>query len=170
MAAVKVFIAGSRAISRLNEVLRQRLDRIIAEGHEVLVGDANGADRIVQQHLATRKYPKVAVYCTGGRCRNNVGEWTTVAVAPPPGVRAGFDFYTVKDREMAIRATHGFMLWDGESRGTLTNISNLVRDQKPVVVYFSPTKAFVTIKTAPELDALLAQSASLGTHSVRRHA
>ena len=42
---VKVFIAGSRAISRLSEPLRERLDRIVAEGHEVPVGDANGADR-----------------------------------------------------------------------------------------------------------------------------
>ena len=170
MSAVRVFIAGSRAISRLNESLRLRLDRIMAEGHEVLVGDANGADRIVQQYLADRRYRDVTVYCTGGRCRNNVGSWVTAAISPPAGVHGGADFYAVKDREMAANATHGLMLWDGESRGTLTNIKNLMRDRKPVVVYLSPSKTFLTIKTATDLDALLAQATPSARHEVRRHA
>lgn len=170
MSSVKVFIAGSRAISRLNESLRARLDRIIAEGHAVLVGDANGADRIVQQYLADRHYRDVTVYCTGGRCRNNVGSWVTAAIAPPAGIHGGADFYAVKDREMAATATHGLMLWDGESRGTLTNIKNLVRDRKPVVVYFSPSKTFLTVKNAADLDALLAQATPTAGHEVRRQA
>ena len=162
MSAVKVFIAGSRALSRLNDALRQRLDRIIDERHAVLVGDASGADRAVQQYLADKRYGNVTVYCTGARCRNNVGQWPTMVVAPPAGVRGGFDFYAAKDREMAVRASHGLMLWDGESRGTLTNIRNLVDSHKPVVVYLSPAKAFLTVKTSVELDHLLSQSLSSG--------
>jgi hypothetical protein len=71
---------------------------------------------------------------------------------------------------MAANATHGLMLWDGESRGTLTNIKNLVRDRKPVVVYLGPVKTFITIKTATDLDALLAQAATTAKPEVRRHA
>ena len=160
MTPVKVFIAGSRAISRLNDALRQRLDRIIAEGHSVLVGDANGADKIVQKHFADQQYGKVVVYCTGLKCRNNLGQWSVHPVAPPPNVHGGFDFYTAKDREMAADATHGLMLWDGESRGTFTNINNLVRASKPVVVYLGPTKAFLNIKTDSDIDALLASASS----------
>ena len=167
MAAVKVFIAGSRALSRLNDLLRQRLDRIMAERHEVLVGDANGADRAVQQYLAEREYRDVTVYYTGGRCRNNVGRWTTLSVAPPTGVYGGFDFYAAKDREMAARATHGLMLWDGESRGTFTNIKNLVGEHKPVVVYLSPVETFVNILTPVDVDTLLARAAPAGRQEVR---
>jgi hypothetical protein len=170
MPAVKVFIGGSRAISRLNELLRLRLDRIMAEGHEVLVGDASGADRIVQQYLADHHYADVTVYCTGGRCRNNVGLWVTAAVSPPIGVHRGAEFYAAKDREMAANATHGLMLWDGESRGTLTNVRNLLRDHKPVVVYLSPARTFITVKTAADLDALLAQTTPVAKPEVRRHA
>ncbi|OFV92275.1 MAG: hypothetical protein A3H95_04135 [Acidobacteria bacterium RIFCSPLOWO2_02_FULL_64_15] len=170
MAPVKVFIAGSRSVSRLNDALKQRLDRIVAEQHEVLVGDANGADRAVQQYLADRQYRTVTVYCTGGRCRNNVGGWSTLPVEPPAGVRAGFDFYAAKDREMAVHATHGLMLWDGESRGTLTNIKNLVRNNKPVVVYLSAAKTFLNLKTPADLDVLLAQAGSSAGHEVRRRA
>ena len=46
-----VFIGGSRRISRLNAEVRSRLDRIVDQKLPVLVGDANGADRSVQQYL-----------------------------------------------------------------------------------------------------------------------
>lgn len=150
---------------RLNELLRERLDRIMAQGHDVLVGDANGADRVVQQYLADHHYLNVTVYCTGTRCRNNVGDWPTMAIAPPAGLHGGFDFHAVKDREMAANATHGLMLWDGESRGTFVNIKNLVRANKPVVVYLSPAKAFVNIKTPDDVDALVAQAAPSVAHA-----
>jgi hypothetical protein len=169
MPAVKVFIGGSRAVARLNDALRKRLDRIIAERHEVLIGDANGADRIVQQYLADHQYRAVTVYCTGSRCRNNVGQWTTNAIAPPASTNGGFDFYAVKDREMAANATHGLMLWDGKSRGTFTNIKNLVRDHKPVVVYLSPTKSFLNVKAPIDLDSLVAQAAPAAARDLRRH-
>ena len=170
MTPVKVFIAGSRALSRLNDAVRERLDRIIDERHEVLIGDASGADRIVQQYLADRHYRKVTVYCTGGRCRNNVGQWATLAIAPPAGVHNGRGFYTVKDQEMAANATHGLMLWDGESRGTFANIRTLVRGSKPVVVYLSPAKEFVNVKTPGDIDALLTQAQPVARHEVRRRA
>ena len=155
MPNVKLFIGGSRAVSKLKAPLRERLDRIIAQGHQVLIGDANGADRIVQQHLAAKHYPNVTVFCSGGRCRNNVGEWPTVAIVPPAGVHGGFDFYAAKDREMASNATHGFMLWDGKSRGTFANIKNLVRDGKPVVVYLSGNGDFLQVRNLTEVESVL---------------
>ena len=56
---------------------------------------------------------------------------------------------------MASDATHGLMLWDGESRGTFTNINNLVSEGKPVVVYIGPSKSFINVKTQSDIDALL---------------
>jgi hypothetical protein len=41
----KVFVGGSRKISRLNEQVRKRLDQIIEKQLQVLLGDANGADK-----------------------------------------------------------------------------------------------------------------------------
>lgn len=154
MFKIRVFVAGSRSVSRLNDLIRGRLDSVMAEGHDVLIGDARGADRVVQQYLAEHRYSQVVVYFTRGRCRNNVGGWRTVAVDPPPGVNRGFEFYAVKDRQMAAAATHGLMLWDGESRGTFTNIKNLIAARKPVIVYLSPAKTFVIVRTESDLADL----------------
>ena len=61
---------------------------------------------------------------------------------------------------MAEAAEYGLMLWDGKSKGTVSNVVNLSRDHKPVVVYVTPTKHFQTIKTADDLRNLLAQGDS----------
>jgi hypothetical protein len=67
---MKIFIGGSRAVSRLNEVIRARLDDFIRRGDAILIGDANGADKAVQQYFAERHYPNVEVFCME-ECRNN---------------------------------------------------------------------------------------------------
>lgn len=46
-----VFIGGSRRISRLNDMIRERLDLIVNKKLQVLLGDANGADKAVQAYL-----------------------------------------------------------------------------------------------------------------------
>lgn len=71
----KVFIGGSRRVSRLNADVRERLDGIIEKGLPVVIGDANGVDKAVQQYLQSRGYERVEVFSVEGGCRNNVGKW-----------------------------------------------------------------------------------------------
>lgn len=150
-----VFVAGSRQISRLPAEVGSRLDTMIEKGFEILVGDANGADKAVQRHLADKGYTNVFVHCMKDHRRNNLGSWPTRQVVAPRGAK-GFDYYSVKDRAMAEAAEYGLMLWDGKSKGTVNNVVNLSRDHKPVVAYVARTRQFRTIKTFDDLKSLLA--------------
>jgi hypothetical protein len=138
--------------------VKRRLDTMIEKHFQILVGDANGADKAVQRYLADQSDPNVLVLCMKDHCRNNVGNWPTREVAPR-GAK-GFDYYSLKDREMAEAAESGLMLWDGKSKGTVNNVVNLLRDHKPVVVYVAPTKQFRTIKSLDDLKDLLAEGDS----------
>ena len=155
MSSPTVFVAGSRQISRLPAEVKSRIDTMVEKGFQILVGDANGADKAVQRYLADKAYPNVLVHCMEKHCRNNVGNWPTREVPAPRGAR-GFDFYSVKDHAMADAAEYGLMLWDGKSKGTVNNVVNLFRHHKAVVVYVAPTKQFLTIKTFDDLKGLLA--------------
>ena len=95
------------------------------------------------------------VFCTGNRCRNNIGQWETRNVAADKRSK-GFSFYVVKDLQMAKEATYGFMIWDAKSKGTLNNVLNLLRLEKKILVYSAPTQSFQTVRTADDLHALLA--------------
>jgi hypothetical protein len=150
----RVFLGGSRKVSRLNEPIRERLEQIVRRRMQVLIGDANGADKAMQRQLAEWAYPNVVVYFVGTSPRNNVGAWPTHHVPTPPGAR-GFDFYSVKDRAMSDAADFGFMLWDGESRGTLANVETLAEAGKPVSVYVSPAQRFINVRSQSDVNALV---------------
>ena len=159
MSASTVFIAGSRHISRLPAEVKARIDTMLEKRFEILVGDANGADKAVQRYLADKGYPQVIVHCMKDHCRNNLGHWPTRQIPAPHGAR-GFDYYSLKDRAMADAAEYGLMIWDGKSKGTVNNVVNLSRRSKPVVVYVASTKRFRTIKAFDDVRSLLAEGDS----------
>jgi len=152
---MNVFIGGSRAVSKLNEVVRARLDDLIRRGCTILVGDANGADKAVQMYFAEKHYASVIVFCMEN-CRNNVGGWPPRSVEPPRGSK-GFSYYAAKDFVMAEEAHCGVMLWDGKSKGTLQNILNLLAGNKRTLVYLAPSKDFHVVASQEELQTLLAR-------------
>jgi len=151
-----VFIAGSRAISRLSEDVKHRIDTMIAKDFTILVGDANGADKAVQRYLAEKQFRNVIVHCMTGNCRNNIGGWPTREVSADPGSR-GFAYYSTKDLAMANNAEYGLMLWDGESKGTLNNVLNMIHQNKIVIVYYAPKKEFQTLRKPSDVTQLLSK-------------
>lgn len=150
----RLFVGGSRRIPSLNAQVRAKLDGMIRKEYTILVGDANGADKSVQKHLSDRHYDKVIVFCMANGCRNNIGGWETRRIQAS-GSKNGFEFYSAKDKEMAREADCGFMLWDTESKGTLQNIINLLKNGKKTLVYVSPERSFLTLSTIEEIRKLL---------------
>jgi hypothetical protein len=148
-----VFIGGSRAVSKLNAVIREKLDDLMARGCTILVGDASGADKAAQQHFADRGYRDVVVYCMDN-CRNNLGAWPARQISWP-GAQRDFAYYAAKDLAMAEGAQCGVMLWDGKSKGTLNNVQNLMGAGKKVLVYFTPEQAFHKLSSERDLVELL---------------
>lgn len=151
---MKVFVGGSRQMGRLNKEIRQRLDTIMASSFTILVGDANGVDKAVQKHCADKHYGNVTVFCAGNSCRNNLGSWETRHVAVDRSTK-DYRFYMAKDLHMAREADYGFMIWDGQSSGTLSNILELLEMGKKVLVYIGPTKAFVKLQGTADLQPIL---------------
>lgn len=149
-----VFLSGSRTLGRLNSDVRERLRNIVDQNFHVVIGDANGADKALQKYLSDAHYPSVTVYCSGGRCRNNVGEWETRNIVVDDRL-SGRDFYVQKDKTMAEDADYGLVLWDGKSAGALGNVMELIKKHKKALVYFSPARSFVSVATAEDIRKLL---------------
>ena len=149
-----VFVGGSRRITRLPVAAKIRIDNVVAKGFAILVGDANGADKAVQKHLAESEYEKVTVYVSGDTSRNNLGQWATRNVNA--GAREkSFQFYAAKDREMAQQAEFGLMIWDGKSPGTVLNILRLVQASKKAVLVSVAKNAELEFKSREDWDAFL---------------
>jgi len=152
-----VFVAGSRALSKLSAQVKERLDNIMRKDFTVLVGDANGADKAVQRYLAECRYKRVVVYCMEV-CRNNVGDWPIRSHSANPALKKDRHYYGIKDRAMAKDASCGFMLWDGISKGTLSNVVSLLDYDKKVLLFSAPKKQFFTLHSSRDLDHTLRAS------------
>ncbi len=150
---MKIFIAGPRAITSLDENVEAKLNSIIEKGFEVLVGDANGVDRLVQSFFSKKGYSKVTIYATNGIARNNIGLWVVQNVPVDKSVK-GFKFYAAKDEQMSNDADLGFMIWNGISKGTLNNIINLSKQGKQVIVYLTSLKKLLCLDNLESTEKL----------------
>lgn len=147
----KVFIGGSRGISRINKAIKKRLDQIIEKQFTVVIGDANGVDKSVQNYLSDKNYANVLVFCAGKECRNNLANWSVKRVETAVSNKS-FHYYAAKDLQMANEADYGFMIWDAKSRGTLNNLINLLSNNKSVLLYSAPEKKFHKLSSLSDLQ------------------
>lgn len=150
----KVFIGGSRKAPRINEYVRNRIDKIIERRCTILIGDANGIDKSVQRYLFERNYRNVVVFCAGSECRNNLGHWETRHIGVNQKKKDS-DYYAAKDLEMVRETDYGFLIWDSKSKGTKENILNLLRADKRTVVYLTSNKSFYILTRVSEVENLM---------------
>ena len=162
-----VFLSGSRRISRLNSLVRSRIQDMLDQDFHIVVGDANGADKALQSYLAAQDYRNVVVFCAGQECRNNVGDWEVNEVSVNPKLK-GRAFYTQKDKEMASQADYGLVLWDGKSVGSITNVYELLNNGKKAVVYLSQEKRFMSVNDLGDVDTLIKNCELPENHAIHK--
>lgn len=131
--AKSIFVGGSKSIDTLTDDEKTILQEYMDNDCHILIGDCSGADRAIQEFLASADYPFVTVYATGSKVRNNVGKWHCRKLQAQRK-KHDFEYYRVKDRAMVEDAHEIFMLWDGKSRGTYANMSDGLNASKPVRV------------------------------------
>lgn len=123
-------------------------------GLDIVIGDANGADRAMQAYLFELAYQNVTVFCAGSHCRNNVGGWKSNVIVVDPTL-TGRDFFAKKDQAMAAIADFGFVLWDGKSAGSIRNVFEMLKNQRKTVLYHSAESRFYNISILDEIMAIL---------------
>ncbi len=151
-----VFVAGSMHIKLLDARVKERIEKIINSRFAIVVGDAEGADRSIQEFLYKLGAANTTVYCSGAAPRNNLGDWPihSVTTHHAQGSRA---FYTAKDIVMAEVADFGLMIWDAKSTGTLSNVIELLKRKKQSVVFVNKDKNFINVAGVVQLEELVAR-------------
>ncbi len=134
----RLFIGGSK---RLKEIEGTRcfdvIDAAMQNGFEILVGDCQGVDTMVQKYLLNHGYRSVTVYASGPQLvRHNEGDWPVKHIVLDNNLSGGYEFYRQKDIQMISVCDCALLIWDGESRGTRQNIIDLKTSGKPVEVTY----------------------------------
>ncbi|MGL6023894.1 MAG: hypothetical protein ACRC0F_04695 [Cetobacterium sp.] len=151
---MKIFIAGAIKIKDLKSMVLEKLDGIIEKKFEVLLGDAEGIDSSVQKYFKSKEYKNVKIYCTNNKARNNFGNWEVINAFAKEN-ETGRAFYTVKDKKMALDSDIGFMIWNGESEGTLNNMINLLVSNKKVCLFLDKENRLLLLKKLEDLEKII---------------
>lgn len=137
----KIFICGSIAIKELDETFKKRLDDIIEKEYNILIGDAEGIDKLVQEYL-DKRYKNVTIYYVGDEPRNHINKGF--------GLRhVNYDEklddkknkqrekQQFKDRKMINDCDVCCCVWNGKSKGTYENIIKILDEKKDIEIYLS---------------------------------
>lgn len=150
-----IFLGGSRSLTRLHPVIVDRMRRIMETGFHIVLGDAAGIDRALQQHLAEASYRDVTIFCGDCQPRNYLGPWAIRRVHDPFCAR-GYQFHAARDRAMSDEAQLGFMIWDGSSPGTALNALRLTGQNKPAFIFDARNGTTVRLQTVDDWTSFIA--------------
>jgi len=135
----KVFISGSMSIKKLDDLVIESLNKIITKNIQVLVGDANGVDKIAQEYFFNQGYFNVIVYTIFNKPRNLLSNNFKIKIIKVNNLQ-GRIAQEKKDEAMTIDSDYSFVIWDGKSKGSFNNILRALENDKKTKSVLSKRK------------------------------
>lgn len=140
-----VFVSGSSKTQnkespyyrkKLPKQVRKELKKKIRNRDKIIVGDAPGIDRQVQNYLNKKHYKNVEVYGPGKSVRYSANKkWKTNPIDSSFEIGSK-EWLAKKDVVMTTRATEGIaVVLDEGSRATRNNVDRLISQNKDVKVF-----------------------------------
>lgn len=140
-----VFVSGSSKTQNqdspyyrraLPKSVRDKLDSYISDNAKVIVGDAPGIDRQVQNYLNKKQYANVEVYGPGKNVRYLANKkWVTHPIDAPEYEEGSKEWLAKKDIAMEKASTEGLaIVLDEGAKATRKNVDRLRENNKQVSV------------------------------------
>ena len=141
-----VFISGSSKTQfkdsgyyrkALPKDIKSQINGYMEAGKRIVVGDAPGIDRQVQNYLKSKGYSNVEVYGPGKKVRYNANKsWKTNPIDAPEYEEMSPEWLAKKDKAMTDAATEGLaIILDEGAIATRNNVKRLLEQNKNVSVY-----------------------------------
>ncbi len=141
-----VFVSGSSKTQtkdsgyyrkKLPKDIQKALKQYMKEDVKVIVGDAPGIDRQVQDFLKRHRYKNVEVYGPGKQVRYSANKkWKTNPIDAPEFEPGSKEWLAKKDIAMEKAATEGLaIVLDEGAKATRKNVERLIANHKDVKVY-----------------------------------
>jgi len=146
----KVFISGSISIKEIPEIVKDSIRKIIENKFEILVGDADGIDTLIQRYCNNLKYTSVTVYSVYSIPRFKIDRFDSKYIPIKENLKKERERQQVKDEAMTLDSEYSLIVWDGKSKGSYRNILRAIEHGKKTKVYLSHENDFIKLKKINE--------------------
>ena len=123
---------------KLPKEVRREIDQIIKSNKKILIGDAPGIDRQVQNYLNKKGYSNVEVYGPGKKVRYSANpNWKTRPIESGKYKPDTDEWRAEKDIVMSKLADEGLaiVLENGGAGATRDNVKRMVNQMKDVKIF-----------------------------------
>lgn len=168
----KIFISGSISSKEIPQEVIKSVDDSRKRNYTILIGDAKGIDKNIQDMLKADNYKNVEVYHVGPSPRNiSDREWIDRRIPVDTENEKFFkngkytrEAQMIKDKAMSNDADFGLVIWKDTSenrfgnisvsKGSLNNIYNLLVQNKYVGLFYipKPEKGIMKFKNIEEFE------------------
>lgn len=150
----KVFISGSISIRRLPDTVKESLDRIIQNNLQILIGDADGIDSLIQRYCQQANYNRVTVYSIYSSPRFMVHGFSHKQITPNPDIKKERERQQAKDIAMTEDSGYSLVIWDGKSKGSYNNILRSLEKGQKIKVYSNESHNFFIPSSDTEVESI----------------
>lgn len=168
----KIFISGSISSKEIPDVVIKSVDNSRERNYTILIGDATGIDKSIQDMLKADNYKNVEIYHVGPTPRNFADRaWINKRILVDTDNEKLFkdgkytrEAQMMKDKAMVDNADFGLVIWRDTSKnrfgnvhvskGSLNNIYNLLMQEKYVGLFYipNPEKGIMKFKKLSEFE------------------
>lgn len=168
----KIFISGSISSKEIPKDIIKSVDDCRKKNYTILIGDAPGIDKNMQDMLKADNYKNVEVYHVGPSPRNlSDRDWIVRRISVDIENEKFFknrkytrEAQMLKDKAMSNDADFGLVIWKDTSKnrfgktsvskGSLNNIYNLLVQNKYVGLFYipKPEKGIMKFKNIVEFE------------------
>lgn len=150
--SAKVFISGSISIKHLHDRVKESIRKIRDSHMEILVGDANGIDRMVQNYCEEINYLTVTVYSIYSVPRFKIDGFKSKHITPDKNIKKERERQTEKDKAMTNDCDFCLVIWDGKSKGSYSNILGAIKNDKKFKIFLNTTGRFMESETTSKVE------------------
>ena len=148
----KIFISGSISIKHLPPCVKDSVRKIISQNMEILVGDADGIDSIVQNFCKSHGYNNITVYSIYTEPRYIVAGFKSRFILPATESKRERERQLEKDKAMTMDSDFSLIVWDGKSKGSYRNALRATENGKKVKLYLESEDRFLDQDKINEME------------------
>ena len=139
----KVFISGSISIKKLPVEVISSVKKIIEQKIQILVGDADGIDTLIQDFCLTENYTNLTVYSISAIPRYKASDkFNFEHIFPDKEIKKERARQQEKDKAMTNDSEFSFVIWDCKSKGSYANLIRALDKNKKIKIYNNTDKVF----------------------------
>ena len=127
----KVFISGSISIKKLPIEVVSSVKKIIEQKIQILVGDADGIDTLIQDFCLAENYTNLTVYSISAIPRYQASDkFNFKHIFPDKKIKKERARQQEKDKAMTNDSEFSFVIWDCRSKGSYANLMRALEKNK----------------------------------------